>query len=783
MNDWYQNSIATTIVLPIVAFLIFWVHSLTQTKAASFNTCFVQSVSKQTHQHHHSIYAGANWAQFSVLLLLPLAQLSIAVLLCVISLYLTNKNSSSSKEATSLPTCIFVFSFISLIICADSVLSFTRSLAAPVKREDRFSLLVARKKKSTMTSDVASHVTYLQTKSSSPLLQKTIFCCGSCVIKAITWFEWILEVYQKDFTYETGIFYLEIQLAAEVFEVANQVFQLFEFAQVRDVLYLHFVCVLLLLNSFSVMLPVVFRRCLHAERTAKNLLVVCDTLLDVSYLILALSFLSICQFANSPFLSTTSIVAPCILTVDKLRDVVEYTRNQVSEHMIRAMIRAENLRKAEAAEEASAAASLKLRTKEGKEKGKGKQHTRTITSMSQYAASRRNSMAEFQKRVPGWVQLIHMILSILFTITTVVVALMFLLAAKQGYSACEEALGAPLWEAAYPKVVIGHGAMAQCHMEKIRQIKITSGNGHDKIKKLPIAIMNLTLLERFEVPDQDIQPDGISWAFLNGDTINRLVVFNVSGSPIAKTLDVSNQGAVDFPIHALTFMKELESIDLSNSTLTCLPVVSDLLGFLPKLVFLNVSNNPHINFVSPNYILDAPVSIDVSLTLTELHWAHQIEKGTKEKYMWQQIALHFPQVLLIDLSLNEITCIPTNEFIKFHRLESLIFTHNNFAFGMSTCEKVFEYITGTRVPDFYSNQSVSFWTPFKHELSPPNLKTLDFRNNEISSLAFMNENPAGLEDEGFSCLELLHLSRLRNINVDYNLLVSSCYCRCVVCLV
>ena len=751
VDAWLERSIATTIILPICAFLILWIHLFVYTRTKSFHNCCSSSSGY--------ILAGSNCAQLSVLLLLPLAQLGISILLSVIALYLTNKDRDTGNTFS-----IIVFNFVSLAIGLDAVLSITRSLAPPEEKKETSKAVSRLKTNSTASENLTLRVAKLREQFKKTMCQQTLTCCGSCLVNIVKACEWLIERYQNDFTYETGVYYLEIQLAAECVEVANQIYQLYVFSQVRDVVYLQVVCVLLLLNAVSMMQPVVFRRCLHAERTAKNLLVLSDTFLDVSYLTLALAFLSTCQFKNSPFLSTTSIIFPAVFAVDKLRDVVEYTRNQVSEHMIRvALRRTETLAAIIAAPDTKTAPSKKS-------------HLRTISARitQTFSRKRADSVIEFSKRVPQNIQQLHMVFSILASFTTMAFVIAFSVAATEGDHLCTKALGPSLWHGSYPKIVVGKGGVGTCSLEKIRQIKCDDSTV--QVMKLPESIVSLINLEIFICRNQSIAANGIPWRFLDGVTLPRLKEFDVFGNPCNIKLDLAGHtihGGSILP-YVYKFMNEIETLELSNTSMTCLPPIEELLSYLPSLSYLNISNNKELHWISPKYILNSPLQMSVASTVAGLHWAHQVPLGTNEQYLWERIAFHFPFITTLDLSNNAISCIPTSIFVQFQRLEELNFGYNQYEFGMEDCT-AYDYKTGTRILEI-SNGTKSFWTPFLHPLSSKQLTSLHFEDNVISSIAAMMVCSAPSSKycddltKEFSCNDLIHLSRIKYLNVERNFL-------------
>lgn len=621
------------------------------------------------------------------------------------------------------------------------------------------------KTNSTASENLTLRVAKLREQSKKTMCQQTLTCCGSCLVNIVKACEWLIERYQNDFTYETGVYYLEIQLAAECVEVANQIYQLYVFSQVRDVVYLQVVCVLLLLNAVSMMQPVVFRRCLHAERTAKNLLVLSDTFLDVSYLTLALAFLSTCQFKNSPFLSTTSIIFPAVFAVDKLRDVVEYTRNQVSEHMIRvALRRTETLAAIIAAPDTEKTAPSK------------KSHLRTISARitQTFSRKRADSVIEFSKRVPQNIQQLHMVFSILASFTTMAFVIAFSVAATEGDHLCTKALGPSLWHGSYPKIVVGKGGVGTCSLEKIRQIKCDDSTV--QVMKLPESIVSLINLEIFICRNQSIAANGIPWRFLDGVTLPRLKEFDVFGNPCNIKLDLAGHtihGGSILP-YVYKFMNEIETLELSNTSMTCLPPIEELLSYLPSLHEVNISNNKELHWISPKYILNSPLQMSVASTVAGLHWAHQVPLGTNEQYLWERIAFHFPFITTLDLSNNAISCIPTSIFVQFQRLEELNFGYNQYEFGMEDCT-AYDYKTGTRILEI-SNGTKSFWTPFLHPLSSKQLTSLHFEDNVISSIDAMMVCSAPSSKycddltKEFSCNDLIHLSRIKYLNVERNFL-------------
>ena len=440
-------------------------------------------------------------------------------MLAVIGVYLINKSPDQQFEfgIYNIASSVLIFFMLSLAIFSDAVLSMTRSLAPPSKKIERASV-VKKKHKSSFQENIYKRFSSLISKRTSSVSEtsstttsaSTESRCSKCLVKCSANIKWLVRVYQEDFSYETGIFYLEVQLVAECMEVGSQIYQLYEFSQTRDVLYVEVVCVLLILQSGSMLLPVLLRCAKNAERTAKNIVVLCDTILDVTYFMLALYFLSACQFETDPLLSTVSIALPAVFTVDKLRDVVEYTRNQVSEKMLRDRARKK----------------------------------RSIRKKNSTGNRRRRSTVLFQRGVPSWIKNMHKILSIIGALVTIVFAGIFFSSANQGYVDCERALGTKLWLFSYPKVVI-----PSCRLDLIAQIQIPietpietvtteskgegMGEANDgKIRKLPDSMINLTALRVLDLQNQSIEPNGIPWRVLDGTTLSNLTQLRLSGNPV-----------------------------------------------------------------------------------------------------------------------------------------------------------------------------------------------------------------------------------------------------------
>ena len=143
VDQWFQNSILITFLLPTFAYAALWLHLFKYTKTRSFKNCFVGGP-------RSSPFTGSNCTQFLVLLLLPLAQLGISLLLCVIGLYLTNKSIRVNGDSTvnsNVTFSSFVFYTFAIVICTDAILSITRSLAPPGTGNMSAKVVITQKKK------------------------------------------------------------------------------------------------------------------------------------------------------------------------------------------------------------------------------------------------------------------------------------------------------------------------------------------------------------------------------------------------------------------------------------------------------------------------------------------------------------------------------------------------------------------------------------------------------------------------------------------------------------
>ena len=195
------------------------------------------------------------------------------------------------------------------------------------------------------------------------------------------------------------------------------------------------------------------------------------------------------------------------------------------------------------------------------------------------------------------------------------------------------------------------------------------------------------------------------------------------------------------PRYALKFMRELVTLNVSDCGLSCLPSLNQLLEQLPNLQHLDVSDNKEISWLSPSYagLPDKRIHANLNNTVTNLSWMGQIPKGTDEIYLWNQLSQHFHGVEALDLSHNGITCIPTEEFVKFQQLKIFNFQGNQYSFGMKKCSLDPAMVTGKAflftddIMRRTNEAGSSMWDPFRVPKTPPHLHSIDFTDNDIAS--------------------------------------------------
>ena len=205
---------------------------------------------------------------------------------------------------------------------------------------------------------------------------------------------------------------------------------------------------------------------------------------------------------------------------------------------------------------------------------------------------------------------------------------------------CHEQMGTVLMEGSYPMVVLNTGFRPYCDLSQVRVIKAPRsiyGGGGTTLHSFPPAIALLTNVKEIDVKGHNIVD--VPMEMLDGCSLPKLSNLHLDGNPVSKSLKLSSttagaaaatQFSFDYvPMSIATFFQHtLESIDVSNTKVKCVP---KWFVNMPTLKKVNFSDT-QVDYVSPELIIhemrkekypNATFHFDRSNASVMLDWSYE----------------------------------------------------------------------------------------------------------------------------------------------------------------
>ena len=427
--------------------------------------------------------------------------------------------------------------------------------------------------------------------------------------RCFQWWKNLIGTYNDFFSVSRGVFYYHGRIVSEAIEVGTQIRQLFSFAHERDITWTILVSSLLLLNGLIT--PLVFflsDRISACQQHHKRMTVlVFDTLLDLMYLFCAIVFTNSKSFRDRGW--GTALLGINVPAFWLLRRAHHFAKRRTN--------------------------SFKSDNDQPKHKIIQKTTTKGRIALN--------------------------VATICVSTACITTAIIFISIASQGDAACRSMLGNSLWQGAQPKVVFGQGDVGAwlptgtCNYEVIKHIDCRRIEGEVPLVNLTINLSKLHNLESLVVLGHDIASTGLPALTLQKETLPKLTRLRFADKdPVNSFLDLSSTDATSFPLHALRFLTRLETMDLSNTSVSCFPPVAEF----SRLIYLQHLGlrGTLIDYVPPSLLLSDRY-LKLSLDLSDTPVSHSVDwsyhgLGNLTHFRWNRIASTLPNLESLKISGN-----------------------------------------------------------------------------------------------------------------------------------
>ena len=269
-----------------------------------------------------------------------------------------------------------------------------------------------------------------------------------------------------------------------------------------------------------------------------------------------------------------------------------------------------------------------------------------------------------------------------------------------GFQMCEDQLGSVIWKGVGtdsvgcdPKVVLSPKLEPLCNFSQILSINVSQEKyvtGTTFLTELPLSINRLKYLEELDVTGHNIS--SISFDILNRKKFANLKTFRVQKNPIEKKLDFSgNKNVTFFPKYITTFFSQVQSLNFSNTKISCFP--KDLFK-LSKLKIVDFSHTAITYIPStaivPNMRTESELKIYPNYTIylhgtpvsVSLDWSYEFENRKKSEglsFVVEALMTFLPNLQSLNLAGNDITNATFPLLSTFMHLQHLNVSHNKIS--------------------------------------------------------------------------------------------------------
>ena len=509
--------------------------------------------------------------------------------------------------------------------------------------------------------------------------------------------------FDRLFSFETGIYYMEFALCLEVYEIITQIVQLWTFSPRRSLWWVYAQSGLLLLNGLIIVivngLYEVSRRRLVQQSfdVARVLTAVLDTILDVCYLILSLRISKMNEFSGAEwYLATLSISTPALLCLKTMHEIASVARNLIITNLETQM--------------PSNKKSISIFTK-----SMGRS---SIVSLRQHMSIRsRNPRLANQSCF--WFRVIF---SLGCGISSLVTSIYFMTTATVSSIKCESILGPLMWSGSEPKIVIGTDHRPSCQFSSIETIYVESPTQYssDVILEIPPVFSNMSSSKLRSLVFQEghnVQSTGVPFQIFDLNHMPRLTKLQFgSSSPASTSLDFAKQAnlVTEIPNKLIELLPNLRELNFSGSD--SLVSVPTSISKLRRMSMMDLSGSG-VKYISPRYLLaeDRPKLLLNSAPISKrLDWNYDNDFKTffdnDMDINWLPLQKALPHLEELQLAGNKFTTIPA----------AVAFFSNLRILNLSS-----NLIHGNDHKSLFDKVS-----------SLPHLQDLDLRNNVIAALPF-----------------------------------------------
>ncbi len=444
--------------------------------------------------------------------------------------------------------------------------------------------------------------------------------------------------YDNAFSLSRGKHYAFARLVSEITEVLNQTIQFYYFADERTYSWIMSLSIVLMLNGLCLPMPFLWAKVRPSQYWNSRLVMAgLDSAFDIAYLLIALMSSDKKSFGDPEhwWVAILGVIVP-VISIARRRSL--FTRNCVAVRDTSRRISMSLIRRASAVNRDIQRGNSNVTAdfaplKEGHHAPRTEQYT-----------------------------CVQFFLSVLIAVYCILSGGIFARMATQGHSECRELLGEALWAGAKPKYVIV-GGRGSCNLLAIESLSSVATKEKTVITRLPSALSRLARLESLVLSGHYVESDGASARVFDGQTLPKLTRLEFGdSSPISHALDLSGAGFMlgTFPPYVFQFMTALESLQLSDTNITCFPP-REVLSRLERLRALNLSGS-RISYLPPSVLFqDKTLTLDVSGTPVSLSlsWrGHDLGSvataygDAKGQFDWGRMARVLPKLTKLDISNN-----------------------------------------------------------------------------------------------------------------------------------